>query len=120
MGEGSSKPISSIAFPTSFDRLKSENCIREFISHHHLVCELIRSRTETETEYTNRTPDFLDRKTNIQYRYTMKVVAFSGSARKDANTAILVETVFDELKKAGLKTELVQLAGKKSGVAPPA
>ena len=47
MGEGSSKPISSMAFPTSFDRLKSENCIREFISHHHLVCELIRWRTET-------------------------------------------------------------------------
>ncbi len=43
----------------------------------------------------------------------MKVVAFSGSARKDANTAILVETVFDELKKAGIETELVQLAGKK-------
>ncbi|MHB8163757.1 MAG: flavodoxin family protein [Methanoregula sp.] len=43
----------------------------------------------------------------------MKVVAFNGSARKDANTAILVDTVFDELKKAGIETELVQLAGKK-------
>ena len=43
----------------------------------------------------------------------MKVVAFSGSARKNGNTAILVKTVFKELKKAGIKTELVQLAGKK-------
>ncbi len=44
---------------------------------------------------------------------SMKVVAFSGSARKDGNTAILVDTVFDELKSAGIETELVQLAGKK-------
>jgi multimeric flavodoxin WrbA len=43
----------------------------------------------------------------------MKVVAFNGSARKDGNTAILVNAVFKELKKAGIKTELVQLAGKK-------
>ena len=43
----------------------------------------------------------------------MKVVAFNGSARKDGNTAILVNTVFRELKKAGIRTELVQLAGKK-------
>ena len=43
----------------------------------------------------------------------MKVVAFNGSARKDGNTAILVNAVFGELKKAGIATELVQLAGKK-------
>ncbi|MFA6226083.1 MAG: flavodoxin family protein [Methanoregula sp.] len=43
----------------------------------------------------------------------IKVFAFNGSARKDGNTAILVDTVFDELKNAGIKTELVQLAGKK-------
>ena len=43
----------------------------------------------------------------------MKVVAFSGSARKDGNTAILVNAVFRELKKAKIETELVQLAGKK-------
>ncbi|MFA6003677.1 MAG: flavodoxin family protein [Elusimicrobiota bacterium] len=42
----------------------------------------------------------------------MKVVAFSGSARKDGNTAFLVRTVFSELEKAGIRTELVQLAGK--------
>jgi len=44
---------------------------------------------------------------------TMKVVAFNGSARKDGNTAILVRTLFRELEKAGIETELVQLAGKK-------
>lgn len=43
----------------------------------------------------------------------MKVVAFNGSARKDGNTAILVKTVFKELKKADIDTELIQLAGKK-------
>src|SRR5512147_2242447 len=43
----------------------------------------------------------------------MRVVAFNGSARKDGNTAVLVRTVFGELKKAGIKTELVQLSGKK-------
>jgi multimeric flavodoxin WrbA len=43
----------------------------------------------------------------------MKVVAFNGSARKDGNTAFLIKTVFEELKKEKIKTELVQLAGKK-------
>lgn len=43
----------------------------------------------------------------------MKVVAFSGSARKDGNTAILVRQVFAELEKAGIETELVQLAGER-------
>lgn len=43
----------------------------------------------------------------------MKVVAFNGSARKDGNTAILIRHVFKELEKEGIKTELIQLAGKK-------
>ena len=42
----------------------------------------------------------------------MKVIAFSGSARKDGNTAILLSMVLDELKAAGIETELYQLAGK--------
>ena len=49
----------------------------------------------------------------IHARCIMKVVAFNGSARKDGNTAILVGTVFKELKKEKIKTEMVQLAGKK-------
>ena len=43
----------------------------------------------------------------------MKVVAFNGSARKDGNTAILINYVFGELKKEGIETELYQLSGKK-------
>jgi multimeric flavodoxin WrbA len=43
----------------------------------------------------------------------MKVVAFNGSARKDGNTAILINYVFRELEKEGIKTELVQLSGSK-------
>ncbi len=43
----------------------------------------------------------------------MKVVAFNGSARKDGNTAILLRCVLDELKLEGIKTEMIQLSGKK-------
>jgi len=43
----------------------------------------------------------------------MKAVAFNGSARKDGNTAVLIRTVFEELEKEGIETELVQLAGRK-------
>ena len=43
----------------------------------------------------------------------MKVVAFNGSARKDGNTAALINLVFGELQKEGIETELYQLAGKK-------
>jgi multimeric flavodoxin WrbA len=42
----------------------------------------------------------------------MKVVALNGSARKDGNTAILINGVLDELKKEGIETELIQMAGK--------
>jgi len=42
----------------------------------------------------------------------MKVVGFNGSPRKDSNTAILIKYVFGELKKEGIKTEMVQLSGK--------
>ena len=41
----------------------------------------------------------------------MKVLGINGSARKDGNTAILLETVFSELEKYGIETEMVQLAG---------
>ncbi len=42
----------------------------------------------------------------------MRVVAFSGSARRNGNTAILARTVLSELEASGIDTELVQLAGK--------
>ena len=43
----------------------------------------------------------------------MKVVAINGSARKDGNTAMLINYVLEELQKQGIETELYQLAGKK-------
>lgn len=41
----------------------------------------------------------------------MKVLAINSSARKDGNTAYLIGTVFEELNKEGIKTEMIQLAG---------
>lgn len=41
----------------------------------------------------------------------MKVVAFNGSARKGANTAILLRHVLCELEKEGMETELVEMSG---------
>jgi multimeric flavodoxin WrbA len=43
----------------------------------------------------------------------MNVVAFNTSVRKDGNTAILIKQVFKELESLNIKTELIQLAGKK-------
>lgn len=43
----------------------------------------------------------------------MKVVGISGSARKDGNTAILINYVLRELEIEGIETELIQLAGKR-------
>ncbi len=42
----------------------------------------------------------------------MKVIAFNGSARKEGNTAILLNLVLDELKAEGIDTEIYSLAGK--------
>lgn len=42
----------------------------------------------------------------------MKVLAINGSARKDGNTALLINTVFEELNKEGIETEMVQLSGQ--------
>lgn len=43
----------------------------------------------------------------------MKVIAFNGSARKDGNTAILINRVFSELEKQNIETEMIQLSGQK-------
>jgi multimeric flavodoxin WrbA len=42
----------------------------------------------------------------------MKVIGFSGSARKDGNTAIIMRIVLEELQKQGIDTELIQFAGQ--------
>jgi multimeric flavodoxin WrbA len=43
----------------------------------------------------------------------MNVVAFNASVREDGNTAILIKQVFKELESSKIKTELIQLAGKR-------
>jgi multimeric flavodoxin WrbA len=43
----------------------------------------------------------------------MKVIAINGSARKDGNTAILLAAALQELRDAGIETEMVQLAGER-------
>ena len=42
----------------------------------------------------------------------MKVLGISTSPRKDGNTATLIKTIFGELEKHGIETELLQVAGQ--------
>lgn len=42
----------------------------------------------------------------------MKVVAFNGSARKEGNTAMLLNLVLEEIRKEGIETEIVHLSGR--------
>ena len=42
----------------------------------------------------------------------MKVVGINGSSRADGNTFILINTVFEELRKEGINTEMIQLFNK--------
>lgn len=41
----------------------------------------------------------------------MNVIAINGSARKDGNTSLLIEKVFEPLRQAGIACRQVQLAG---------
>ncbi len=43
----------------------------------------------------------------------MNVVAFNGSSRKDGNTDRLLRIVLGELEREGIKTEYVEMAGKR-------
>jgi len=43
----------------------------------------------------------------------MKAVAINGSARKDGNTAVLLNLVLDELRAEQAETEMIQMAGEK-------
>jgi len=45
----------------------------------------------------------------------MKVLAINGSSRKDGNTAIVLNTILNELESFGIETELIQLFDKKVG-----
>lgn len=42
----------------------------------------------------------------------MKVIAFNGSARSGGNTALMIKTVFEELEKEGIETEMIEFSGK--------
>ena len=42
----------------------------------------------------------------------MKVIGINGSARKDGNTAIMLEKVFSVLEEDGVECEMIQLAGE--------
>jgi multimeric flavodoxin WrbA len=42
----------------------------------------------------------------------MKVLAFNGSPRRNGNTSILINEVFEVLEKEGIETEVVQLGNK--------
>ncbi|MDT8902860.1 flavodoxin family protein [Anaeroselena agilis] len=42
----------------------------------------------------------------------MKVIGINTSPRKDGNTALLIKTVFGELEKHGIETELLQVGGR--------
>lgn len=42
----------------------------------------------------------------------MKVLAINGSARKDGNTAIMINKVFEELHAEGIETEMIQFSGQ--------
>ena len=44
--------------------------------------------------------------------FNMKVVGFNGSARKNGNTTLLIQTVLQELQKQEIETELIEFAGK--------
>lgn len=44
----------------------------------------------------------------------MKVIAINGSSRLNGNTMILINEIFKQLNQAGIETELIPLANKKS------
>ncbi len=43
----------------------------------------------------------------------MKIIGINGSPRKEGNTSILINTIFEELHNEGIETELIQIGGKK-------
>jgi multimeric flavodoxin WrbA len=43
----------------------------------------------------------------------MKVIAINGSPRKNGNTHILISCILEELKKAGIETEIIRIGGEK-------
>lgn len=50
---------------------------------------------------------------NRQRRIDLKVIGFNGSAREKGNTACSLKTVFAELEKAGIETEMIHVGKEK-------
>jgi multimeric flavodoxin WrbA len=48
-----------------------------------------------------------------KWRNTLKVIGFNGSPRKRGNTACSLNTVFAELEKAGIETEMIHVGKEK-------
>jgi multimeric flavodoxin WrbA len=44
--------------------------------------------------------------------YLMKILGINGSARRDGNTAMMIERIFETLRSDGFQCEMVQLSGK--------
>ena len=42
----------------------------------------------------------------------MKVIGINGSPRKEGNTSILIQTLFNELNRQGIDTEMISLSGQ--------
>ncbi len=42
----------------------------------------------------------------------MKVIGINGSPKKEGNTSILIKTVFEELEKEGIETEIINIGSK--------
>jgi len=81
-----------------------------------IILNYFYGNTGSQTQFFLQKPDDKNLYANIYSNAQggeMKVVAFNGSARKNGNTAILVNHVFRELEKEGIETELMQFAGKK-------
>jgi multimeric flavodoxin WrbA len=48
----------------------------------------------------------------VKEEKTMKVVAFNGSPRREGNTYHLIQKVFEELHREGIRTEYIHFGGK--------
>lgn len=56
--------------------------------------------------------NLIQREKTLTEEKEMKVIAFNGSARKDGNTAILINYALSGLKKEGIETETFNLSGR--------
>ena len=63
---------------------------------------------------SNKNYMYYDNENILNRGFCMKVIGINGSARKGGNTAILINTVFEELENKGIEIELIELADKEN------